>query len=146
MKLDFSAIAPDTNKELSGVWREWSNGTYDIEFHIKRAGGANNEFKIAFERATRKFRRNGVDLAEIAPEKQDEVMGELYADHIVLGWRSKQPINGVVLDDSNFDRDNLLTLYKQVPSTLAFCITQASSENNYLNAHLELEAGNSSKS
>jgi hypothetical protein len=132
----FGYLASDSSKELSGVWRTWTNGPHSIDFLLKRAGGANTEFKIAFEEATRTFRRNGVDIFTLAPEKQDEIMRPLYADHVFLNWR------GEPVADLEFTRDNLIELLTEVPAVLYWAIAEAQSDSNYRNAARDIDKGN----
>lgn len=143
MGIDFSTIAPNTQKERDGVWRMWTNGVHSIEFRLARAGGSNTSFRVRAEELTRVYRRSNVDLLMLPTDKQDALNRELYADTIVKGWRS-DAFEG--LNDENFSRSDLIQLFTLVPETLVFCITEATASSNYANAVLEAEAGNSSPS
>lgn len=138
-QFDFSEAAPNTDKEVQGIWKTWSNGKHKIELLLARAGGSNTEFRIAAEEETRQYRRGFNDLAQLPPETQDAVNVKIYARHVVRDWKSTD-FGG--LNKENFSVDGVEYLFTKVPDTLLFVISESNQASNYANYQLERESKN----
>lgn len=136
----FEAFGANAKGEVAGIEVEYDIGSGEpCVFRIARAGGSNVPFKVAAEKATRVYRRSGVDLNSLPPAVQDKVTRELYAKHIVLGW------SGVYGDDGEpieFSVAKCIELFTALPDLLQFIINEAVNFQNFRKASVELETGN----
>ena len=73
----------DSRLEVDGVPVDLGKGR---GIFVKRAGGANRDFKVALADVLRQVVGDR-DPAEVPDEEIDPALIKLYADHVVIGWR-----------------------------------------------------------
>lgn len=152
-KSAFAALATDASAEVNGIEVLFELGAIEIGITIARAGGKNDGFQKKSEQLTRPFRRTNVEIEQLPIAKQEEITRVLYADAIILGWRTYVTENGerkcfadVLFDDDGseipFTRDNVISVLKRIPDLLLFIVREATKYQNFRRAVRESEAGN----
>lgn len=103
--------------ETKGIWLDYG----DFRIRIARAGGANKAFAKCLEKKSRPLRRL-IQADMLENEQAEKLMGEVYAESVVLGWEG-------VTDDKNkaipFSKDACLELFKEMPDLLRDIMDQA---------------------
>lgn len=104
-----------TNKSLEkeGIYIDYgknSNGS-PIRIRIARAGGANVRFQKVLEAKSKPYRRqiqNDTADAEVV----DQLMKEVYAETIILGWEGVDDAEG---NEIPFTKENCVRLFNDLP-------------------------------
>lgn len=110
-----------------------------ITIRIARAGGSNTKFQKVLEARTKPLRRIiQNDLLEV--KVADEMMMEVFADAVVLGWENIQDKDGV---DMPYNRENVIKLFTDLPDLFVDVREQATKQVLFRSAILEVEAKNS---
>lgn len=128
----------DTSLETDGIWFPICE---DIEFKIKRAGGANKEFDKAVKSAM--IRYKGVNFQQIGDEKTKEILYPIYAKTVVAGWK-----NILEIDDTGeekeleFSVENCLKVFNDHPDLFLDVFNIASERQNYLERYIEVISKN----
>lgn len=94
-KLKLRSLRADIDKRRGGDWQDYQ-GELPVKVRMKVRGLDFPEFTTAREEALRALRsRHGA--AVIPPDELTKVMGELYAEHILLDWEGfDEPYSPVV--------------------------------------------------
>lgn len=79
----YDTFDTDKNLELSGVEVRYN----DVKFIISRAGGSNKKFKKHFAHKIKPF-RSQIENESMDDSVAAEVMAEVYAETVILGWKS----------------------------------------------------------
>lgn len=120
------SFATDEKYEREGIVLDYGDGR---KLRIARAGGANKRYQTVLEKVAQPFRR-AIEAKAIPAEKSDEILREVFAKSIVLGWE------GVTQDDldgsgSNqpapFTVDNCIAFLKALPDVFMEVREQAAS-------------------
>ena len=136
----------NTNKELeaSGVWLNF--GGYEIK--IARAGGGNKRHQPAAELHFREHRQAAA-VGVLPEEVAERALHQVYADAIVLGWRTKQEdgsyvptIEGPEGGPWEFTRDNVLKLFEAIPDLFKVIRGFAENYTTFQRVQRELEGKN----
>lgn len=151
----FAAFGADSKKETAGIEVEYDIGSGEpIIVRIARAGGANVGFKTAAEKATRVYRRSGIELASLPHGTQDKITRDLYARHVVIGWSGMydEPTPEQIAntpegetpkgDPIPFSEAKCIELFTELPDFLNFIIAEATAFQNFRRASVTAEAGN----
>lgn len=140
----YSQFKTDESLETEGVWIEYGE-TEDgkpIRIRIARAGGANQKFAKALEKATRPYKK-AIQTGTLDNKTADRLYREVFVDTIVLGWENVQGPDG---KDLEFTRENVLKLFADLPDLFTDLREQASSAAIFREELLEADLGNSGKS
>lgn len=114
----------DHDKEHNGVW-VYPIGTGDAApaFLIARKGPMNQKYSKALDRITRPYKRL-ITLNRLPNEKADEIMKQVFAESILLGWRNVTDKQGKLIE---FSAANALVVFDLLPD-LYFDLEQQASE------------------
>lgn len=119
----YKKFRTDTNSEKSGIWLNYganSKGN-DMMILIARAGGGNTNFSKCLEKRTKPIRRQ---LQNETVDEKDarQVMLDVYADSIILGWENMEDEHN---NDLPFNRTNVLQVMQDLPDLFADIQEQA---------------------
>jgi hypothetical protein len=114
----YKQFATSSKHETEGVWLDYGSGGRIL---IARAGGSNRSFQRALERTARKYRRQ-LQLGTLPEETAREVVIEVYADTIVLGWEGVTDREGKILE---FSKANVIQIFRDLPELFADVQEQA---------------------
>ena len=81
----YSTFATDSSLEQKGILINY--GTE--RFLIARAGGSNDKFKRVFNQKIKPHRRQ-IDNEQMKDEQMEELLAEVYAESVILGWESRK--------------------------------------------------------
>lgn len=135
----------ETSKEMErqGIWLDYG----DFRLRIARAGGSNKNYQKAMEAKTRPHRK-AIEAESFENDRALEILKEVYADHVVLAWETKQDgewISGIEAQDGSllpFGRDNVVATFTNLPDLFTEVQQQASKANLYRAQLLEEAAKN----
>lgn len=140
----FKTLKTDTDLERKGLWLNFG----DVEIKIARAGGANVEYAKAEERYFEPHRR-AADLGILAEDVASEALRNVFADTVILGWRTKQPdgsyidtIEGPNGEPLTFNRDNVMMVMKELPELFRTIRQYANEYKIFRRKQQEIAAGN----
>jgi hypothetical protein len=131
----YDKFGTDKKAEQEGVILDYGDG---LRIRIARAGGSN----IRFEKTVQtKMRRFGLQAKHdlLDPDQMREVMREVMAETVVLGWE------GVTDRDGNplaFNRENCIQVFKDLPDLFEDVLEQSRKASLFKANILEDEAGN----
>lgn len=77
-------FATNSEREVEGVILMFG----DAEIRVARAGGANTKFTRMFEERTRPYRKQ-IELKVIKEDVMTRLLAEVYAEAIVVSWRTR---------------------------------------------------------
>jgi hypothetical protein len=131
----YEKFATDKKAEQEGIMLDYGDG---LEIRIARAGGSNIKFEKVVQQKFKKYDRLlKNDLLET--EQMREVMREVLAETVVLGW------NGVTDKEGNpltFNKENCIQLFKNLPDLFEDVLEQSRKSALFKQTLLEAEAGN----
>lgn len=109
----YSQFKTDENTEKKGIILEYGLNSKDepIQIRIARAGGGNTAFNKLMEAKVKPFRRQ-IQNETIDNKQVEQIMREVYADTIVLGWDGVEDENN---DPLEFTRENAIKLFTDLP-------------------------------
>lgn len=135
MKNIYDKFGTDRKLEQEGITLDYGDG---LELRIARAGGSNTKFEKAVQAKMRKFGLQAKhDLLD--PDQMREVMREVLAETVVLGWNGVTNREGEALP---FNRDNCIQLFKDLPDLFEDVLEQSRKAALFKTTVLEAEAGN----
>lgn len=124
---------------------------------LARAGGSNLKYQRALLAKTRPYRA-AIDAGTAAPEVLNDILIEVYAETVVIGWGTKvgdqylvgiepPPVKGTKLElDSNgllpFTPKNVAFVLKQLPDFFAYIQGEAQKIANFRAEEAEVAAKN----
>jgi hypothetical protein len=114
--MDLKKTKTDPKAEREGVWIQ----NEDARFKIARM--RNPAALAAFQEKTRFLR------GRIPDAKQEEIMTEVMAEHILIGWENVT-IGGDVLD---YSREAAAMVLKEFPEIRAFVFDESQKVENFL--------------
>lgn len=98
----------DKSIETTGIELQYDDGVY---IKIARAGGANKRFQKTLERKARPYRR-AIQTETFSPELAEEMLVEVYAESVILGWRGVKDEAGKKME---FSKENCIKLLTDLP-------------------------------
>lgn len=131
MKNLYELFETDDSLEKSGVGLRFGPAT----FFCRRAGGANTAFDTAFEAKTRAM-SSRLQMAALSNEQSDEILREVYAETVVIGWEGVTDRKGNPLE---FNKENFIRLMKDLPTVWRALRTEAANHENFLKAQAQQE-------
>jgi len=135
MKNIYEKFGTDKTLEQEGIILDYGDG---MEMRIARAGGSNVKFEKAVQVKMRKFGLQAKhDLLD--PAQMREVMREVLAETVVLGWTGFTDREG---DTLLFTVANCVQVFKDLPDLFDDVLEQSRKANLFKNSVLEDEAGN----
>ena len=131
----YDKFATDKKLEQEGIVLDYGDG---LELRIARAGGSNVKYEKVVQFKMKKFNQQMKhDLLE--PEQMREVMREVLAETVVLGWKGVTDRQGDALP---FTKDNCIQLFKDLPDLFDDVLEQSRKANLFKEMVREEEAGN----
>jgi hypothetical protein len=121
----YQKFETDRSLEKTGITLDYGLNSKNepIEIRIARAGGANDAYLKRLEAKAKPVRRQ-IQHETIERAQLDQIVKEVYAETVVLGW------NGVEDRDGNpmeFTKDNVLKLFNDLPDLYLDIQEQATS-------------------
>ncbi len=135
--------------ETKGVVLDYDGET---RIRIARAGGSNKKYIKAAERALKPYRR-ALAAGQMSNSKATEILAELFAETIVLGWevnRGGQWLPGIDPEDAGetgaellpVNPENVQKVFMTLPELFLDVQTQASSIALFREDLTEADSGN----
>lgn len=144
----YKSFKTDKKLEIEGVTFE----LYDNRVTMARAGATNPAFVKAMNKRTQPYRRQ-IARNDMSPEKELEILREVYADAIIQNWEIKrgdtwspgiEGENGTVIP---FTRDNVILTLTNLPDLFTELQSLASGGQHYrVEEDREADSKNSSSS
>jgi len=132
----YDIFGTDKSAEQDGIILEYGKG---LEIRIARAGGSNTKFEKAVQQKMRKYGLQAKhDLLD--NEQMREVMREVLAETVVLGWKGFTDRAGASLP---FNRENCIQVFKDLPDLFDDVLEQSRKASLFKTTILEAESGNS---
>lgn len=141
MKGLYSQFKTDSETEKNGIWVPvaLTEDHKQVMFKLARAGGSNQKYLKVLEARTKPLRRL-IANETLDVKLADEVMMEVFADAVVLGWENVTDEEGNPLP---FSRENVIKVFKDLPDLFNDVREQATKAALYRKDVLEAEAKNS---
>lgn len=143
----YDTFSTDSTKEVEGTWLDYG----DFQVKIAYAGGANKKFSNLLEQKLKPLRR-ALEAGAVSNERSNAILAEVYAKTIVLDWQTvkdpKKPdemvqgIEGPKGDIIEFNVDNVIMTFKNVPNLFTDIRQQAEAISNFKAEELEAESKN----
>lgn len=139
----YKMFKTDGGLESEGIFLDY--GSFRVR--IARAGGQNKRYMKALEAATRPYRR-AIDTGMLSPERSMEIMRQVFAQTVVLGWEIKvgdQWQAGIEAEDGSimpFNVDNVKATLEALPDLFADIQEQANRTALFRETVLESAEGN----
>lgn len=131
----YEKFATDKNLEQDGIVLDYGDG---LELRIARAGGSNVKFEKVVQVKMKKYDRL-VKNDLLDPAQMREVMREVLAETVVLGWKGVTDRQG---NELPFTKDNCIQLFKDLPDLFDDVLEQSRKANLFKEMVREEEAGN----
>ncbi len=103
----YKSFRTDKNLESAGIIIDYG----DFKFTIARAGGSNKKFNKMIKLKVEPVKR-ALNVGTLPDERAEEIMMEVYAESVVLGWENVTDENDKPL---KFSKENCLKLFKDLP-------------------------------
>lgn len=131
----YDKFATDKKLEQEGIVLDYGDG---LELRIARAGGSNVKFEKVVQLKMKKYDRL-VKNDLLDPGQMREVMREVLAETVVLGWKGVTDRQG---NDIPFSKEACIQLFKDLPDLFDDVLEQSRKANLFKESILEEEAGN----
>jgi len=131
----YEKFATDKKLEQSGIVLDYGDG---LELRIARAGGSNVKFEKVVQQKMKKYDRL-VKNDLLDPSQMREVMREVLAETVVLGWSGVTDREGKVIA---FSKDACIQLFKDLPDLFDDVLDQSRKANLFKESVQEANAGN----
>lgn len=122
-KSPYELFSTDAKAENQGINLDFG----DFAIRIARAGGANKKYAKALVRILKPYRK-AIATNTIAEKKQSELMAEVYAETVVLGWVNVKDRDGVEME---FNKENCIKLLVDLPVLFQQIMADAENFNNF---------------
>lgn len=131
----YDKFSTDKKLEQEGVTLDYGDG---MEIRIARAGGSNVKFEKALQAKSRKY---GLQVKHdlLDPDQMRELMREVLAETVVLGWSGVTDREGNTL---SFSKENCVQLFKDLPDLFDDVLEQSRKAALFKTSILEAESGN----
>jgi len=140
----YATFRTDAEAEKNGVYLDY--GSFRIR--VARAGGGNKRFAKVLEAKTKPYRR-AIQTETMDHERAQDLLREVYAEAIVLGWETKvagewragieAPAGGDLLPVT---KENVLATFRALPELFADVQDQSSKIALYRASTQDADAGN----
>ena len=127
----YKRFKTDTEKESSGIDVRYDD---DIVITVGRAGGANKKYIKAIERVQRKL-----NVRKPTNEEAMEILREVYADTIILGWEGVVDEDGATME---CNKENKMKLLRDLPELFDDLRNVAEASDSYKAEDIEESVGN----
>lgn len=117
----YDNFGTDRTLEVEGVWTNYG----DFRVKVAHAGGANRRFLTYGEEKMKPFRR-AIDNGSFPRERMENLLFEIYAATVILGWEVDQGKDGVEDWKSGiegpdgkllpFTKENVVKTFSALPS------------------------------
>lgn len=140
----YSAFETDPNVERQGVNLDF--GTFRVR--VARAGGANKRFLKLMDQKTKAYKQ-AIKYDQLEESIAEEVMLEVYADAVILGWETKvegEWKSGIEARDGSlvpYSAKNVKETLKALPELFSQIQQEASRHTNFRYIQQEADAKNS---
>ena len=131
----YDLFKTDAAVEKDGIELDYGKGGV---IRICRAGGANSRFGKLLGDRLKPYRRQ-LDNGTMDDDVANRIMAEVYADSIIIGWRSIADPDG---NDLEFTRENCVRLLIDLPELFRDIQEQAAKVANFRKLDLEADAKN----
>lgn len=140
----YKLFKTNENLETDGIWLEYGQTEKGepVRIKIARAGGHNSAFSKALEKATRPYRK-AIQTGMLDNKTADKLYKEVFADTVVLDWINVEGPDGKPME---FQRENVLKLFKDLPDLFADLREQANNVALFRDEVRESDLGNSGAS
>ena len=135
MASPYDLFKTDPGIETEGLTLDYG----DFQIRIARAGGANRGFVRALEAKLKPYRRQ-LQSETLDDQVAERILREVYADHVILGWRGVTDGEGKAM---TFSRANVLRLLTDLPELFRDIQEQAGRIALFRAQELEDAKGNS---
>lgn len=132
----YKKFKTDSRVENEGIWIDFGESG---RIRIARAGGSNGPFVRAMERVHREYRKQ-IQLDVLDAKKSVDLLVQVYADTVVLGWEGVTGEDGKPLP---FNRENCAKLLRDLPDLFRELQEHAGSMALFRESILEQDAKNS---
>lgn len=121
----YKKFETDRSLEKQGITLDYGPNSKGvaIEIQIARAGGSNDAYLKRMEAKAKPHRRQ-IQHETIERAQLENIVKEVYAETIVLGWSGVEDRDG---NDMPFSKDNCLKLFNDLPDLYADIQEQAQS-------------------
>lgn len=130
----YELFKTDGDLETKGVVLNYGG----FKITVARAGGANKKYSKVFEAKIRPHRR-AIANGTLDETTDRQVMAEVYADAVVLGWEGVTDKEG---DEMPFTKANVVKLFTDLPDLFVDVIQQANTVSVFRQDELEVDAKN----
>jgi hypothetical protein len=135
MSNTYSMFKTDSTTEQTGIWLRYSP---TMRIRVARSGGGNVAFAKALEAKSKPYRL-AIKNEMMDNELGKQILIEVYAETVVLGWEGVTDERGKDLPHS---RENVVKLLTDLPDLFQDIIEQSSKMALFRQQQLETEAGN----
>lgn len=97
----------DQEMEQEGIWIDFG----DYEWFCARAGGANLEFRKAFNAETKKVQES-MELEDLPDDEGRVILYKCFADHVVKNWKGMVDEHG---DPWPYSKANVIHVFEKMP-------------------------------
>lgn len=140
MKGLYRNFKTDADLENNGIVLEYGKNSKDAEMEIRiaRAGGGNTKFAKLLEQKLKPYRRQ-MQAGTMDPKRAEQIMAEVYAEAVILGWKNIEDELG---NDLPFTRDNVIKVLTDLPDLFADIQEQSQKVALFREEVREADAGN----
>jgi hypothetical protein len=131
----YQTFKADESMEKTGIDLQYGP---DCKIRIARAGGSNRRYGKLLGERLKPFRRQ-MDNGTLDDAVAAELMAEVYAESVILGWTGVDGPDGQPLD---FNRENCVKLLTDLPELFRDIQEQAAKIANFRAAEREADAKN----
>jgi len=113
----YAHFSTDTSLEKKGITLDFG----DFAIRVARAGGANKKYAKALH-TKMKPHRKAFQAGTLDPKVGNNIMAEVYAETIVLGWAGVVDAEGAEME---FNKENCVKLFTDLPELFNQVIADA---------------------
>ncbi len=126
----FAAFDTDTNLEKNGIVLQYGMVEREIDGEMKkvpiditiaRAGGSNIRYDKVMDLKTKPYKRM-IQADSLDPDLSKQIMREVYAETVILGWNNVQNKEGEFVE---FSKKNVIQLMTDLPDLFGDIVSQA---------------------
>lgn len=128
---DFGAY--DTNSDLESSEGVWLKFPGNRRIRILRAGGSNKAFARRYNTLIKPHRRD-MDTGTLDPAISEQIMRQLYAERVVLGWENINTSDGTPVPCTV---ENVTAYLERFPEVLSDLIEYATEAATFVDASIE---------